>query len=215
MKKNKDLIRNVYALTNDDIDISAINDIKDLESAVKWNINFFADSLIEENQEYIKKRSLDKKYRDLYLKLEQALEKLSEASLLKKYEGLLENQIAFYDPYQAYLAGEKLRQATVLDKEKAYTYHLSQIRKKVEYLAVSSEIKKLFERITEMLKTEELRLSFCNLTQLHNSIYGITQKKLKVFFDLGFAGNITFLDDDFLSAICFRLNAHDDSDIFS
>lgn len=198
VKRDNDKWKVVYGK---DPDISDIKEVKDLESYIKWNIGHLAQCMVEENRTYIESGYIQAQYNRIFHQLVKAMGDLPNARLLKEYEALLIKEDNFFDPYEAYLAGGKYRRLLVISNKEAYGYYLSDIRKKDEYQNAKRDSEQLFYRIMSVLKTEELRSSFIELTQLYGNVHGILRKKIKVFFDLGFDGAITDLDQEDFAAL--------------
>ena len=157
------------------------------------------DSVIEllawENRREGESQGLYKKYEKIYKQIQQELGDFLRVSLLKRYEALMEDEILFFDPYEAYLAGRELKLDGETDRNAAYEWYALQIRKSEEYRKINEERNEIFGRIMDLLVLEELQDKMYKLGKLYSALYATNKRKLQIFFDLGFECCFTYPED--------------------
>ncbi len=189
-------------------EIRKIKKLKSKEDFLKWHIESLADDVVWRNLIEANEYGLDLQYDTLFEQIKRALGDVPGIRLLRRYEKLLDDDVLFYNPYDAYLAGREygitLRFDNLIPRDKLYQCYIKRIRETPEYKKTIGEQQVLFEQIMDLLKVnEDWQMTFISWGQLHSDIYGIMKKKLRIFFDLGYEGCCNLTDYHCMAKIFF------------
>lgn len=185
--------------------IKATNKLNEFSENAQEQIDFMLamniNLVVWENIIVVDRLGKYTEYKKSFRLIADALGDVPGVKLLKRFEAIMNRQVRFYDPYRAFFDGHEHKKAIMIGQEEGFSAHLSAIENAPEYLANEKAYQEQFDKLMELLKTEEWRLALCRLTQLHGDIYGIIKKKLQMFYDMGFESAITIEEHGFMKTI--------------